>query len=906
MTEWHQLDVSSILKELQTNAANGLSSAEADRRLKECGPNTLIETGRKSPGRILWEQLVAVMVIVLIIAAVVSFFLGDYKDAAAILAIVVLNAILGFTQEYRAEKAMAALRQFAVPTVRVRRDGTVREIPATELVPGDVFLLEAGVIVPADGRLLETVNLQVQEAVLTGESVPVEKHTAALQKENLPLGDRQNMVYKGTVVTYGRGLAVTVATGMGTELGRIAEMIQTVEAEPTPLQRRMAQLGRSLGIIALTIVGIVLALGLLRGEDPEVMFLTGVSLAVAAVPEGLPAAVTIALALGAQRMLRRRALIRKLPAVETLGSVTKICSDKTGTLTENRMTVTTLVLPASKTVQGTRSLDITGKQPVTGRSPAVSLLLTAGALCNDAVLSREEASGRLAYVGDPTEGAFLVAAARLDLMKPDLECFLPRVAEIPFSSERKRMTTIHRVAEQAPAIYRRLHQSPFLLCFAKGAFRSILQICREVWVDGTPQLLTGERRNRILQASERLSGAGLRVLAVAFRPLSSLPETVSEEEIERDFTLLGLVGMMDLPRPEAKEAVATCRRAGIDPVMITGDNSLTALAIARELGIADGRQALTGEELEKMPPAELKNLVEEVAVYARVSPEHKLKIVEALQQKGHVVAMTGDGVNDAPALKKADIGVAMGITGTDVSKEAADMVLLDDNFATIVAAVEEGRVIFDNVRKFLKYLMTTNLGEILVLFAGMLSGMPVPLAPLQILWINLITDGFPALALAVEPAEQDVMRRPPPRPDRSIFADGLAQHILWVGALMTLVALGTGYWVWKTNNPAWQTRLFTTLALAQLGHVMAIRTGKVSLFTAGLFSNRALFGAVVLTVLLQLAVVYLPSLQDIFRTIPLTPGELLACFALGSLIFWAVEIEKWFLRRLSRPKRRAG
>jgi Ca2+-transporting ATPase len=801
---------------------------------------------------------------------------------------------------------MAALRQFAVPTVRVRRDGTVREISATELVPGALFLLEAGVIVPADGRLIETVTLQVQEAVLTGESVPVEKHTAALPEENLPLGDRQNMVYKGTVVTYGRGLAVAVATGMQTELGRIAEMIQTVKAEPTPLQRRMAELGRSLGIIALVIVGIVLALGLLRGEDPKTMFLTGVSLAVAAVPEGLPAAVTIALALGAQRMLRRRALIRKLPAVETLGSVTKICSDKTGTLTENRMTVTTLVLPTSKTVQGTQSLDITGKQPATGHSPGVFLLLTASALCNDAVLSREEASGSFAYVGDPTEGALVVAAARLDLMKPDLERFLPRVAEVPFSSERKRMTTIHRVEKEAPAILQRLPQNPSFLCFAKGAFRSILQICRGVWADGTPQPLTEEWRNRLLRANERLSGAGLRMLAVAFRPLNTPPETVAEDEIERDFILLGLVGMIDPPRPEAKEAVATCRRAGIAPVMITGDNALTALAIARELGIADSRQALTGRELEKMSPAELKNLVGDVAVYARVSPEHKLKIVEALQQKGHVVAMTGDGVNDAPALKKADIGVAMGITGTDVSKEAADMVLLDDNFATIVAAVEEGRVIFDNVRKFLKYLMTTNLGEILVLFVGMLSGMPVPLAPLQILWINLITDGFPALALAVEPAEQDVMRRPPPRSDRSIFADGLAQHILWVGALMTLIALGTGYWVWKTNNPAWQTMLFTTLALAQLGHVMAIRTGKVSLFTAGLLSNQALLGAVVLTVLLQLAVVYLPWLQEIFRTIPLTPGELLACFVLASVIFWAVEIEKWFLRRRAVPARRAG
>ncbi|RPF46862.1 Ca2+-transporting ATPase [Thermodesulfitimonas autotrophica] len=906
MTNAHEMAPEAVLHEFGSDAATGLSSPEAGLRRQKYGPNELTETPPKSPWRILWEQLTAAMVVVLIVAAVVSLFLGEYKDAVAILVIVVLNAILGFTQEYRAERAMAALKKFAVPAARVLRDGKVQEIPARELVPGDIFFLEAGNIVPADGRLLQAANLKVFEAILTGESVPVEKNAAAVVAANAPLGDRENMVYKGTTVTYGRGLAVAVATGMKTELGRVAALIQTVEREPTPLQRRMAALGRALGVIALVIVAVVTGLGIMQGQDLKTMFLTGVSLAVAAVPEGLPAAVTIALALGAQRMLRRRALIRKLPAVETLGSVTKICTDKTGTLTQNRMTVTTLLLPTRETTEGLKTIDLSGAKAATPLLPPASLLLTAGALCNDAVLT--EADGQPAYVGDPTEGALVVAAARFDLRKPVLENFLPRVAEIPFTSERKRMTTIHQVHEECRTILPQLceKERPQYIFFTKGAVDGLLQICDRVWVDGRAEPLS-EWQDLLCRANERLSRAGLRVLAVAFRPFDALPEAVAEGEIERDLIFAGFVGMIDPPRPEAKEAVATCRRAGIDPVMITGDHPLTALAIARELGIAAERRVLTGQELEALAAEELENLVDEVSVYARVAPEDKLKIVAALQKKGHIVAMTGDGVNDAPALKKADIGVAMGITGTDVSKEAADMVLLDDNFATIVAAVEEGRVIYDNVRKFLKYLMTTNLGEILVIFAGMLSGMPVPLAPLQILWVNLVTDGFPALALSVEPAEPDVMRRPPPKPQENIFAGGLGTHILWVGGLMTAICLGIGYWLWRSGNPAWQTVLFTTLAFAQLAHVLAIRTGKTSLFTAGLLSNRAACGAVLLTVALQLAVVYTPALQGVFRTVALTPAELLLCFALGSLIFWAVEIEKWLTRRRrSAPARRAG
>ncbi|RDV83936.1 cation-translocating P-type ATPase [Ammonifex thiophilus] len=898
MSTWHSLPADEVLRKLASDRVHGLGTSEAQRRWQECGPNLLQEKPPKGPGRILWEQFTGAMVIVLLVAAVASIFLGEYRDALAILVIVALNAFLGFIQEYRAEKAMAALKKFAVPRERVLRDGRVQEIAAQELVPGDIFFLEAGDVVPADGRLLDTANLRVLEAILTGESVPVEKDSALTFPAGTPLGDRRNMVYKGTTVVFGRGVAVAVATGMRTELGRIAAMIQTVKAEPTPLQRRMAALGRTLGLVALVIVMTVTLLGILRGEDLETMFLTGVSLAVAAVPEGLPAVVTIALALGAQRMLRRRALIRKLPAVETLGSVTVICTDKTGTLTQNRVTVTTLALPARDAAEGLKFLDLSGGKATVPLPTAAYLLLSAGALCNDAVLTEE--GGQLSYVGDPTEGALVVAAARLGYPKPELEKVLPRVAEIPFSSERKRMTTVHRVSgsyRNFPAELLGEEGRLSYVLFTKGAFDSLLQACSGVWVDGRVEPLD-RWRERLEQGNEQLSQAGLRVLAVTFRSLAALPETVTEE-VERGLIFLGLVGMLDPLRPEAKEAAETCRRAGIGLIMITGDHPVTALAIARELGL-ETRRVLTGYELDRLSLEELATVADEVAVYARVSPEHKLKIVEALKRKGHIVAMTGDGVNDAPALKKADIGVAMGITGTDVAKEAADMVLLDDNFATIVAAVEEGRVIYDNIRKFLKYLMTTNLSEILIIFAGILSGMPVPLAPLQILWVNLVTDGLPALALSVEPAERDVMRRPPLDPRASIFAGGLTIHIIWVGILMAAICLGTGYWFLRAGHPSWQTVLFTTLVLAQLAHVLAIRTGRASLFRAGLLSNPAAFGAVLLTIALQLAVVYFPVLQVVFRTTSLAPAELLLCFVLGSLIFWAVEVEKWLIRRRSR------
>jgi P-type Ca2+ transporter type 2C len=903
---WHTSEVEEVLHALGTRAASGLSKEEAARRLVERGPNELEDRGTRRPWVILWEQFTSAMIVILIVAAVVSALLGDYVDAIAIGAIVVLNAALGYAQEYRAERAMAALKRLSAPSVKVRREGHVREISASELVPGDVVLLEAGNLVPADGRLLEGANLRVQESALTGESEPVDKDPAALEEEDTPLGERAGMVYSSTVVASGRGLFVVTETGMATELGKIAAMIQAADSEQTPLQRRMNQVGKVLALAALAIVGVVFVLGLLRGEDLEVMFLTAVSLAVAAVPEGLAAVVTIALALGAQRMLRRHALIRKLPAVETLGSVTVICSDKTGTLTENRMTATVLDV-ADHTVELAGGSPTSsqpgsdGKQPAEDEDPAVTLLLAGGTLCNDALLEEDEDDGYRA-IGDPTEGALVVAAAREGMKKPELEASLPRIREVPFDSRRKRMTTVHEVVSPSGSeTWETLISNgggdgaPYV-AFTKGAVDSLLEITSHVWSgDGRVEALGEEWRERISAANERLAGDGVRVLGVGLRRLQGLDG--DGDELERDLTFVGMVGMIDPPRPEAKDAVDTCKRAGIRPVMITGDHPLTAGYIATELGIVDDRRILMGRDLANISGDELKGLVEEVPVYARVSPENKLSIVEALQEKGHIVAMTGDGVNDAPALKKADIGVAMGVTGTDVSKEAADMVLTDDNFATIVAAVEQGRVIYDNIRKFIKYLLTSNSGEILVMLMGPFVGLGLPLVPLQILWINLVTDGLPALAVSAEPAERGTMRRPPRPPGESVFARGLGRHILWVGALMALVSLATGLWYSQVEPEIWQTMLFTTLTLSQLAHVMAIRSGDDSLFRVGLLSNKPLLGAVAITFVLQLVAIYTPFFQGFLETEALPLADLAIAVALSTIIFWAVEVEKWLTRR---------
>jgi Ca2+-transporting ATPase len=754
--------------------------------------------------------------------------------------------------------------------------------------------------VPADGRLLESANLRVQEAALTGESEPVEKNPAVQEEEDTPLGERAGMVYSSTVVAMGRGLFVVTETGMDTELGKIASMIQATDREQTPLQRRLSQVGKVLALAALAIVGVVFALGLLRGEDLELMFLTAVSLAVAAVPEGLPAVVTIALALGAHRMFRRRALIRKLPAVETLGSVTVICSDKTGTLTQNRMTVTVLDV-AGHTVElsggsfaDSRPGPDGGTPLAVGDDPTLVLLLAGSALCNDALLEGHEEDDFRA-VGDPTEGALVVAAAREGLKKPEIEVTLPRVGEVPFDSGRKRMTTVHEVVpglgsetlEALKSVLNAEQESASCIAFTKGAVDSLLEVSSEVWSgDGQKQVvpLTEEWRERISAANEQLAGDGIRVLGVGLRPLRSVDGI--GEELERNLTFLGMVGMIDPPRYEARDAVETCKRAGIRPVMITGDHPLTARHIATELGIAEDNRILTDRDLASLPGEDLVDLVEEVPVFARV-----------LQEKGHIVAMTGDGVNDAPALKRADIGVAMGVTGTDVSKEAADMVLTDDNFATIVAAVEQGRVIYDNIRKFIKYLLTSNSAEILVMLTGPFLGLGLPLLPLQILWINLVTDGPPALALSAEPAEQGIMRRPPRPPRESVFARGLGRHVVWVGVLMALVSLATGLWYSQIAPEIWQTMVFTTLTLSQLSHVMAIRSGDESLFRAGLLSNTPLLGAVALTFVLQLLAIYTPFFQRFLETEALPLADLAIAVALSTIIFWAVEVEKWLGRR---------
>jgi Ca2+-transporting ATPase len=868
LMHWYQKEVADIFEQL-SSSSQGLSSDDALQRLQKYGLNELKEKKRRSPLMMFLDQFRDFMIIVLIVAAIISGIIGEPSDTIAIIVIVCLNAMIGFIQEYRAEKAVAALKKMSAPAATVIRNGMPENIPATHLVPGDLVILEAGMVVPADMRLIEAARLKVEEAALTGESLSVEKHTRSLHDEE-PLGDRKNMAYKGTLVSHGRGIGAIITTGMNTELGNISSMIQEAEEAKTPLQKRLAAFGQKLALAILFICAIVFGVGLLRGAPPLLMLLTAISLAVAAIPEALPAVVTIALALGARKMVKQNALIRKLPAVETLGSVTYICSDKTGTLTLNKMTVEEIyvdgvVLSAKDLASGT------GKE-----------LFTALALSNDA---KEDASGHV--LGDQTEIALYMIARDNGYDKKDLENAFPRAAEIPFDSERKCMTTFHRQPDGGH------------ISFTKGAIDSLIDRSSTVFKSGEIKALD---EAEILGVNERMSTHGLRVLGIAMRKWDTLPVDVSPETVEAELTVLGLVGMMDPPREEAKEAVRLCKSAGIKPVMITGDHPLTAKAIAKRLGILDddARAIITGRELEKLSFEEFEERVEHIKVYARVAPEQKLKIIKALQDRGHFVAMTGDGVNDAPALKRADIGVAMGITGTDVSKEASHMILLDDNFATIVKAVREGRMIYDNIRKFVKYLLTTNSGEILTLFLAPLVGLPIPLLPIHILWINLLTDSLPALALSAEPAEKDIMERPPRHPQESIFAQGLGIHAIWVGFLMAGIVLFVQAWSIRTEHAHWQTMVFTVLSLTQLGHVLAIRSEKESLFTIGLFSNKFLIGAVVFTFILQMATIYVPALNPIFKTEPLTLPELAFTLILSSVIFFAVEIEKLFKRRRIR------
>ena len=884
---WHQKDITSVFEKLHTSI-HGLSLEEAQKRLEQYGPNELTEKKKKTPLMMFLDQFRDFMILVLIAAAIISGIIGEPSDTIAIIVILVLNAVIGFIQEYRAEKAMAALKKMAAPSATVIRNGVPEIISASQLVPGDIVILEAGKIVPADMRLVEAAQLKVEEASLTGESVPVEKHTKALPDEHLPLGDRKNIAYKGTFVTYGRGSGVVVATGMNTELGKIAAMLQEGAEVKTPLQKRLAAFGKKLAIAVLFICAIVFGIGIMRGEPPLLMLLTAISLAVAAIPEALPAVVTISLALGAKKLVKQNALIRKLPAVETLGSVTYICSDKTGTLTLNKMTVEEVYLDGKiEKTHGTWPMDQNKKyRNDSSLSAPCPVLMTALSLSNDA---RIDAKGDV--IGDPTEIALYIIAKNAGFDKKELEKNYPRVAEIAFDSDRKCMTTIHKRSRGQG-----VRESFEFISLTKGAV--------EVLLEKSINMLTSEGLKdidpeEIQKVTKRMAADGLRVLCVGIRMWDNLPEDIFPESVETGLTILGLVGMMDPPREEAKEAVSMCKAAGIIPVMITGDHPITAKAIAEKLGIIgdDSKAIITGRELQQLTLEEFEERVDHIRVYARVAPEQKLKIVKALQDRGRFVAMTGDGVNDAPALKMADIGIAMGITGTDVSKEAAHMILLDDNFATIVKAVSEGRKIYDNIRKFIKYLLTTNSGEIWTLFLAPLVGLPIPLLPIHILWINLVTDGLPALALSVEPAEGDVMRRPPRPPKESIFAHGLGLHAIWVGLLMAGVVIFVQAWSLTTGHAHWQTMVFTVLCLSQLGHVLAIRSEKESLFKMGVFSNKYLLGAVVLTFILQMATIYVPFLNRIFKTEPLTWSEAAFTLILSSVVFFAVEIEKLVRRR---------
>jgi Ca2+-transporting ATPase len=907
-TPWPRIALQAAAEILDSKLALGLVASEVENRRARFGMNVLDERGGRPAWRLLLDQFRSTLVVVLLVAAGVSAFVGSIKDAVAILAIVALNALLGFTQESRAERAMAALKRLAVPKVRVRREGASLEIPSSELVPGDVVLLEAGNLVPADGRLIESASLKIQEAVLTGESEAVQKVVDALPGQGaLALGDQVNMAFMGTSVSYGRGQMLVTATGMATELGRVAGLLQGIESTATPLQRRLDRLGRSLAIVALGVVAAIFGIGVLVGEDWRLMFMTSVSMAVAVIPEGLPAVVTISLALGAQRMLRRRALIRRLPAVETLGSVTVICSDKTGTLTENRMTVTVLDLAGHRLdvseELSRRMPAITDQADAAGlkQEPALSLLLMGGALCNDAVLQRAPGDkGVLRAVGDPTEGALVVAAARFDLHKDRLDAAFPRIGEIPFDSDRKRMSTIHRIEDRTMWMDGAELAPEQALVFTKGAVDSLLEICSAVWDAGVAKPLDAGFRERINRANTDLAQGGMRVLGVAFRRLKDGTSAQAQREAEHDLTFLGLVGMLDPPRPEVLKAVLTCRQAGIRPVMITGDHPITAQRIAKDLEILRDGRVLTGVELQALSPAELSEAVDSVSVYARVAPEQKLRIVEALQKRGHVVAMTGDGVNDAPALRRADIGVAMGITGTDVSKEAASMVLLDDNFTTIVSAVEEGRAINDNIRRFLKFSLAGNLGKLILVFAGPLFGMPLPLLPFQILWLNLVTDGVLGLGIGVEPAEAGTMRRPPQSPSQGILAGNLAWTIVWQGLLIGAVSLALTFWAWKTGQPEWRSVAMSAVVLLQVFQAQASRSLSVSVFGLSPWSNRALLAATAAVLVLQTVVVFLSPLQGLFGTAGLTGLQTLVTLAGGLLVLMVVEGVKILGRRVSR------
>ncbi|MGQ9583890.1 MAG: cation-translocating P-type ATPase [Anaerolineae bacterium] len=934
-TDWHARSAEDVASALNTDPDRGLSSEEAQRRLVEIGPNELREMPRPGFLQLLWDQFNNFLVIILVVASVLSFLLGEYLDAGAIMAIVVLNAVLGVVQESKAEEALAALKKMTAPEARIVRDGQILTVPAREVVPGDLVILETGNYVPADLRLVQEFNLRIEEASLTGESVPVDKDADIVLPPHSALGDRRNMAYMSTLVTYGRGRGIAVATGMQTQIGQIAEMIQTYETEPTPLQERLDQLGRWLGTLALAICALIFVEGVVRDTQVGLiassgfmdwlrlseakileMFMVAVSLAIAAVPEGLPAVVTICLALGMQRMIQRHALLRKLPAVETLGSATVICSDKTGTLTQNEMTVVQVY--ADFTL-----LSVTGEgyrpegefredgQPVDVRAyPGVTLMLKAGLLCNDAYLEQDQRGGNPSQwriVGDPTEGALVVAAAKAGLWKGEMEQDFPRVAEIPFDSARKRMATVHKVGRQVAPTEGR-DPAPYV-AYVKGAPDVILDLCTRAYVDGKEIPLDTAERERILEVNESLSSNALRVLGVAYRPLYAVPSRPKPEEVEQDLVFVGLMGMIDPARSEVRDAIALARRAGIRTVMVTGDYPNTAAAIARELGLMrEGGRVLTGKDLDDLGDEGLREIIGEVDVFARVSPQHKVQLVEALRFYDHVVAMTGDGVNDAPALKRASIGVAMGITGTDVSKETADMILTDDNYASIVAAVEEGRIIYSNIRKFVYYLLSCNVAEILIIFTAMMAGLPLPLTAIQLLVLNLITDGAPALALGLEKGEPDIMEQPPRPTNEPVINRDMAIGIGVQGVAITAATLAAfllGLRWFPESLAHAQTMAFGTLSISELFRAYTSRSERYAIWAIGPFSNRAMQYAVMSSLTVLLAIIYVPFLDPIFNTTFLGLKEWAVMVPLMLVPSVAAEINKGFLRRAQRRRAEA-
>jgi Ca2+-transporting ATPase len=895
---WYHVPAEQVLRDLGSDPHHGLASAQVEPRAAQYGPNQLREGKAISPLALLLEQFTDFIVLTLIAAAIISGFLGEWLDAIAIIAIVILNALLGFFQEYRAERALAALKQLAAPSALVVRDGETRSIPGVGLVPGDIVLLRAGDLVPADMRLLDTQMLKIEEAALTGESAAVSKAPVNSLAVDTAIADQVNMAHAGTVVVQGRARGVVTATGMRTQLGRIAGLVAEIEEEETPLQKRLDEVGRYLVYIILLVVALVFAAGVWRGDSPVNMFLVAVSLAVAAVPEGLAAVVTIALALGMRRMVSRNALIRKLPAVETLGSATVVCTDKTGTLTENEMTVRKIVLPdriVSVTGEGFSSagefrVDGTPIRPQD--DPHLELALTIGALCNTSEL-QPIGENRYRVIGDPTEGALLIAARKADLSS-DLVGSYKFVSEIPFDSTRKRMTMIYtRRAEEED------EDEGELIAFVKGAPESVIPLCTHIQTNGRVSALDANARAELLDTNARLAAEAHRLLAMAYRRLDDTDE-ISAEAVERDLVFVALMGMMDPPRAEAKEAVQQAQRAGIQVAMITGDHVETALAVARELGIAapDHSGALTGTDLDRLTDRELAEVVGKVRVYARVSPEHKLRIVRALKARNEIVAMTGDGVNDAPALKEASIGIAMGITGTDVAKEASDMVLLDDNFASIVSAIQEGRAIFDNIRRFIHFVLSHNIGEVLAMFVATLIGWPLPLLPIQILWINLVTDSLPALALGVEKAEPEIMERPPRPVGERILPNRLLALMFAQGtivAISTLAAFAIEYTT-TGNVHRSQAVAFAASILAQNVQAFNVRSNRRSIFQLGVFSNLYLIGAFVLVFITLLGLLYIPPLQTIFQTVPLSLRDWALISALALLPLVVMEIGKFVWR----------